>query len=107
MQHRNAVLLQFLCSGVQCSNATQLQRNMNRPLLCDIDTGCHGFTANNKWKNWRDFYGDFKITIPGLFECNSEFVICLVVRHGNANSIQNPSTMTNPTMEPYCILLPL
>ena len=23
------------------------------------------------------------------------------------NSIQNPSSVTNPTMEPYCILLPL
>ena len=23
------------------------------------------------------------------------------VRHGNVNSIQNPSTVTNPTMEPY------
>ena len=40
---------------------------------------------------------------------SSEFAICHVVRHGNMNSIQNPSTVTNPTMEPYCrpILLPL
>ena len=35
----------------------------------------------------------------------SEFAICPVVRHGNVNSIQNPSTVTNPTMGPYCILL--
>ena len=38
---------------------------------------------------------------------HSEFAICHVVSHGNVNSIQNPSTATNPTMEPYCILLPL
>ena len=37
----------------------------------------------------------------------SEFAICHVVRHGNVNSIQNPSTLTTPTMTPYCILLPL
>ena len=39
----------------------------------------------------------------------SEFAICHVLRHGNVNSIQNPSrpTVTNPTMEPYCILLSL
>ena len=37
----------------------------------------------------------------------SEFAICHVVRRGNVISIQNPSTVTNLTMEPYCILLPL
>ena len=37
----------------------------------------------------------------------SDFAICHVVRHGNVNSIQNPSTVTNLTMEPYCILLSL
>ena len=37
----------------------------------------------------------------------SEFAICHVVRHGNVNSIRNPSTVTNSTMEPFCILLPL
>ena len=31
---------------------------------------------------------------------NSEFAICPVVRHGNLNSIQNLSTVTNPTMGP-------
>ena len=36
-----------------------------------------------------------------------EFAICYVVCHGNVNSIQNPSTVTNPTMGPYWILLPL
>ena len=25
-------------------------------------------------------------------------------RHGNVESIQNPSTVTNPTMDPFCIL---
>ena len=30
MQHRNAVTSQFLCSRVQCSNATQLHCSMNR-----------------------------------------------------------------------------
>ena len=35
---------------------------------------------------------------------NSEFAICHLVRHGNVNSIQNPSTMTNPTMEPAPLL---
>ena len=30
-----------------------------------------------------------------------------VVRHGYLLSIQNRSTVTNPTTEPYCILLPL
>ena len=35
------------------------------------------------------------------------FVICHIVRYGNVNSIQNPSTVINPTMKPYCILLPL
>ena len=29
MQHRNAVLSQFLCSRVQCGNATHLWRTMN------------------------------------------------------------------------------
>ena len=38
---------------------------------------------------------------------NSEFVIYPAVFHSNANSIQNPSSLTNPTMELYCILLPL
>ena len=37
----------------------------------------------------------------------SEFAICHVVRHSNANSIQNPSTVTVLTMEHYCILLSL
>ena len=37
----------------------------------------------------------------------SEIAICPVVRHGNVNSIQNPSTVTNQTMGPFCILLPL
>ena len=27
----------------------------------------------------------------------SEFAICPVVRHSNVNSIQNPSTVTNPS----------
>ena len=36
---------------------------------------------------------------------SSEFAICHVVRHDNANSIQNPCTLTNPAIEPYCILL--
>ena len=31
---------------------------------------------------------------------------CHVVCHGIVNSIRNPSTVTNPTMKPYCILLP-
>ena len=31
MQHRNAVTLPFLCSRVQCSNATQLRRSLNGP----------------------------------------------------------------------------
>ena len=30
----------------------------------------------------------------------SDFAICHVERHGNVN-IQNSSTVTNPTMEPY------
>ena len=30
-----------------------------------------------------------------------------VVRQGNANSIQNSCIVTNLTMEPFCILLPL
>ena len=34
---------------------------------------------------------------------NSEFAICHVVRHGNVNSIQCPSTVTNPTMKPYIV----
>ena len=38
---------------------------------------------------------------------NSELAICHVLRHSNMNSIQNPFTLTNPTMEPYCTLLPL
>ena len=38
---------------------------------------------------------------------NSELAICPVARHGNANSIQNLPTVTNLTMELYCILLPL
>ena len=37
----------------------------------------------------------------------SKFAICPVVRHGSANSIHNPSTVTYPAMELYCILLPL
>ena len=32
MRDRNAVTSQFLCSRVQCGNATQLQRSMNGPL---------------------------------------------------------------------------
>ena len=31
MRHSNAVTLQFLCRKVQCGNATQLRRSMNRP----------------------------------------------------------------------------
>ena len=38
---------------------------------------------------------------------NSEFAIQHFVRHGNVNVIQNRSTVTNPTMEPYSIFLPL
>ena len=39
--------------------------------------------------------------------CISDFAICPVVglRHGNANSIQNASSVTNPTMELFCIRL--
>ena len=36
---------------------------------------------------------------------NIAFARCPVVRYGNVNSIQNPSTVTNPTMGHYCILL--
>ena len=32
MRHRYALTLQFLCSSVQCGNATQLRRSMNGPL---------------------------------------------------------------------------
>ena len=39
--------------------------------------------------------------------CNSEFAICHVVRQGNMSHIQNPSVVTNPTLEFPCILLPL
>ena len=44
-----------------------------------------------------------------IIPASSEFTICHVVRHGNMNSIQNPSTMTNPTiyitkiMESVCV----
>ena len=34
MRHHNAVTLQFLCSRVQCGNATQLRCSMNGPLTC-------------------------------------------------------------------------
>ena len=37
---------------------------------------------------------------------NSEFAIRQFVCHCNVNSIQNSSTVSNPTIEPYCILLP-
>ena len=50
----------------------------------------------------------YKIIAYDFSLTNSEFAICHVVRHGNVNSIQNPSTVTNPTMEPYnSFLLPL
>ena len=38
--HRNAVTSQFLCSRVQCGNATQLRCSMNGP---EVDNGV---------KNW-------------------------------------------------------
>ena len=38
---------------------------------------------------------------------DADFAICHVERRGNVNSIQNPSTVTNSTMELCCILLPL
>ena len=41
----------------------------------------------------------------GLKQNTSEFAISHVVLHGNANFIQNPFTVTNPTMELYCIPL--
>ena len=31
---------------------------------------------------------------------NNEFAICHIARNGNVNSIQNPVSVTNPTMEP-------
>ena len=34
---------------------------------------------------------------------NNEFAICHVWRHGNVNSIQNPSTVTNPTCNPIVL----
>ena len=46
----------------------------------------------------------FDLIIP-MLQC-SEFSICPVVLHGNANSIQNPSSVTNPTIKFYCCLLP-
>ena len=56
---------------------------------------------------WNDFSTIFKTEWTGS-KCrdSSEFAICHVVRHCNVNSIQNPHTVTDPTMEPYCILLP-
>ena len=35
---------------------------------------------------------------------SSEFAICHVVRHGNVNSIQNPSTVTNSTINNGALL---
>ena len=35
---------------------------------------------------------------------SSEFAICPVVLHRYADSIQNPSSVTNPTIGLYCIL---
>ena len=66
--------------------------------------------VNNRLSIKLDYYGigvkpwsGYGISYPGMRVNNSEFAICHVVRHGNVNSIQNPSTVTNPTMEPYCI----
>ena len=47
------------------------------------------------------------IKLGGQFKISSEFTICHVVSHGIMSPIQNPSTVTNPTMEPYYFLLPL
>ena len=59
----------------------------------------HGASLHNNQNN---------IIWVSTLKQNSEFGLCHVVRHGNANSIQNPSTATNPTMEPYnCVHLPL
>ena len=57
MRHRSAVTLQFLCSKVQCGNATQLQHNMNGPLviltfLISVEMYLSG---GAKWKNLPDF----------------------------------------------------
>ena len=48
-----------------------------------------------------------RVKVLVVLQENSEFAICHVVRHGNVNSFQNPSTVTNPTMGSYCIRLPL
>ena len=45
----------------------------------------------------------FREIVSQVHGDNREFAICHVVRDGNVNSIQNPSTVTNPTMEPFCI----
>ena len=45
VRHWNAITSQFLCSRVQCGNATQLQRSMNGPLhrnFCAL--GCSATT---------------------------------------------------------------
>ena len=66
------------------------------------------FWFPNVWK-WKDgyCYTSFTYLIRLIGIDNSEFAIWNVVLRGNVNSIQNPFTVTNPSMEPYCVLLPL
>ena len=56
------------------------------------------------WQNWKVKMQTIILILKAMVVSKyySEFAICHVVRHGNANSIQNPSTVTNPTMELYC-----
>ena len=64
--------------------------------------------TNNQWTNIYAFLTLQSLTVSSSGRSkhdNSEFAICPVVRHGNVNSIHNPATGTNPTMELYCILL--
>ena len=47
-------------------------------------------------------YFKSRVSNARIAQYYSEYAICHIVRHGNVNSIQNPSTVTTPTMEPYC-----
>ena len=85
-------------------------RYKNAGLICNYTNRLCDSCFSSSWlvSHWVYMISNFFTPKKG-WENNSEFAICRVVRHGNVNSItvQNHSTVSNSTMGPYCILLPL
>ena len=98
------ICITYYCLEHKNNDARQWQKGITHiPIVCQLYTsvmderyGLNMFVLQAVDKIRTEWW------LPGWL-CN----LSRCIRHGNVNSIQNPSTVTYPTMGLHCIFLPL